>query len=249
MQLAIPQAPRRVRLSQIPGGLARVGLVAAAMLALVAGAGFAAARWARAVGREEGFLARAQEVDAQVRDLQMPRGEGEELARVDVLYELGGLQRVGTGLPLFVQDAQEIRWGSPLRILVDPANPDAPRELRLARSKAPGLRAQRIALWTLVGIFAAAACAVVVLAFRREVLPFRKGALVWLTPDKLLPWGGAFKASYLREDVRHAVRASVRAGKAPVLNGEKVLAAVAPGRGRRAKVIDEEMARAFGWWK
>ena len=245
MQLAIPQAPRRVRLRQIPGGLGRVALIAAAMLALVAGGCWAAARWARAVGREEDFLARAQEVDAQVRDVQMPKGEGEELAHIGVLYEFDGLQRVGTALPIWVQDAREIRWGSPVRILVDAADPDAPREARLARSKAPGLRSQRIALWALVGIFAAAACAVVALAFRREVLPFRRGALVWLTPDGPLPWGGAFKASYLRGDVRHAVRA----GRAPVLNGEKVLAAVAPGRGKRAKVIDEQMARAFGWWK
>ncbi|MFP2908384.1 DUF3592 domain-containing protein, partial [Pyxidicoccus sp. 3LFB2] len=48
-------------------------------------------------------------------------------------------------------------------------------------------------------------------------------------------------------DVKHAVRARVRPGRAPVRNGEKVLAAVVPRQPGWARVIDQDLAKELGW--
>ncbi|HEX8439547.1 MAG TPA: DUF3592 domain-containing protein, partial [Archangium sp.] len=85
---------------------------------------------------------------------------------------------------------------------------------------------------------------------RVELEPLRTGALVWLTPEGPLPESRRevlFPASYWKQDRKHAVRARLRPGRAPVRNGDKVLAAVSSALPDQARVIDEELARALRW--
>jgi hypothetical protein len=86
--------------------------------------------------------------------------------------------------------------------------------------------------------------------WRAEVEPLRLGALVWLTPQGPLPETRGevvFPAHYFRQDVKHGVRARVRPGRAPVRNGDKVLAAVVPRQPGWARVIDQDLAKELGW--
>ena len=56
-----------------------------------------------------------------------------------------------------------------------------------------------------------------------------------------------FPANYWKQDRKHTVHARLRPGRAPVRNGEKVLAAVLSSLPDQARVIDEELARVLGW--
>jgi len=250
VQFRIPTAPRKVRLTQIPGALRRLALVFGLCLlgaGLLALAGRVAAdRWVR----ERQFLLRAEEVPGVVSQLRLAAID-EALASIDVLYEFGGLQRTGSRLPLSAEYARTLRHGSEVTLLVDPADPEAAREVGLARAEARRLD------WWPYGLLLGMVSTLIAIGLelrrtlRAELEPLRRGLLVWLTPERPLPETRkeiVFPAGYYREDVLHRVRARIRPGRAPVRNGGKVLAAVVPSRPTWARVIDEDLAKTLGWW-
>lgn len=250
MHLRIPHAPRPVRLTQIPGALRRLLMTAAVALTLLAvltlGARLAADRYVQ----ERRFLREAAWVTGTVAAVTLPSGE-EPLGTVDVLYELDGISHTGSRLPIAAEDARTLRQGMPLELRVDPAQPSFAREARLAQAEARRLD------WLPYGLMGGALLALGWMGWelrrtvRAELQPLRSGLLVWLTPAAPLPDTRReirFTGSYYRADVRHEVRARIRPGRAPVRNGEKVLAAVLPARPTWARVVDEELARALGWW-
>lgn len=239
-----------MRLWQIPGAVRRLALVTAGACVLAGALGLAGRTAANLWVRERQFLAQADEVTGVVSDVRLAADEGSP-ATIDVLYEYGGLQRTRSRVPLSDEDARTLRAGLPVRLLVDPRAPDAPRELRRAREEARRLD------WLPYGLVAGALVALVVIGreirrtVRADLEPLRRGLLVWLTPDGPLPETRGeivFQASYHRDDVKHAVRARIRPGRAPVRNGEKVLATVVPARPNWARVIDEDLAKTLGWW-
>lgn len=252
MQLAIPHAPRRVRLTQVPGAvwrLARGALLGlGAMAVLGAGAGWAG----RFFVEEQAFAARAQEVEAQVARNRVPPPSEREDAEgtLDVLYTFADTQHSVSGVRTFAQSAAALGPGARVRLLVDPRQPDRPREAGFARARAAQVG------WLPWGLGLGALVAVGLFAWelrrlwRSEVEPLRLGALVWLTPEGPLPETRAevvFPAHYFRQDVKHAVRARVRPGRAPVRNGDKVLAAVVPRQPGWCRVIDQDLAKTLGW--
>ncbi|MBN8232482.1 DUF3592 domain-containing protein [Corallococcus macrosporus] len=253
MQLAIPHAPRRVRLAQVPGAVARLvrgvvlGLVVIAVLGL--GAGY--------VGRyfveEQRFTARAELVDALVGASHAPPWNQREDAEgtLDVLYTFAGEEHSVSGVRTDADHAASLGHGARVQLLVDPSQPGRPREATHARARAArvGLLPWGLGLGLLVAL--AGFAWEVRRLWRREVVPLRLGALVWLTPDDgYLPEGkgeAVFPAHFFRQDVKHPVRARCRPQRAPVRNGGKVLAAVVPGEPGWCRVIDEELARTLGW--
>lgn len=253
MQLRIPQAPRPVSLAQVPGAFARVRVVAGAALAatlLVWWGGVAAAR---ALWAEDAFLANAVEVRGRVAEVSLPE-LSERLgtpARLRVVYRLEGRDYAASGVSMDALAAEGLAMGAAVQLLVDPAAPTRPREVGEARAQARWVGPGRAVLG--LGLLATLALAALELrrALRREVAPLRVGALVWLTPDVELPESRAevrFPAHYYRADVRHAVVARGRPGRAPVRKGAQVLAAVAPAEPTWVRVIDEDLARALGWF-
>lgn len=252
MQLAIPKAPRKVPLRCVPGAIRRMALAALGGLAAV-GLVAAAAAWAvRDAAAEYRFLSSADEVEGTVARVRLPPPDvqGEEVATLDVLYAYAGLRHSRSGVATDAAYASGLGRGATVSLLLHPSRPDAPREARYARGRAQ-------VLWLLPGavgvalLLAAAAFAYELRrTFKNEVAPLRQGALVWLTPDEPLPPSMhevAFSGSYFRDDVKLTVRARGRPGRAPVRNGEKVLAAVVPGSPAHARVVDEDLARALGW--
>ncbi|GHG77396.1 DUF3592 domain-containing protein [Comamonas sp. JC664] len=252
MQLAIPHAPRKVKLRQVPGAVGRLirgallGLLAVAVLG--AGAGWAG----RYFVEEQGFASRAEEVEGIVVASRLPppeeRDGGE--GRLEVLYTFDTSEHSVSGVRTFAEYAEGLGRGARVLLLVDPASPGRPREARFARSQAlrVGLMPWGIGLGVLVALGGFAW--EVRRLWRSEVEPLRLGALVWLSPDGPLPETRgevSFPAHYFRQDVKHAVRARVRPGRAPVRNGEKVLAAVVPRQPGWARVIDQDLASVLGW--
>ncbi|MBJ6762224.1 DUF3592 domain-containing protein [Myxococcaceae bacterium JPH2] len=252
MRLAIPHAPRRVRLTQVPGAVGR--LVRGVVVGLVLMGGVAAGvGWAgRYFVEEQAFAARAEEVEARVARSHSPppaEREGAE-GTLDVLYTYARMEHAITGVRTFAASAAEMGPGARVMLLVDPRQPDRPREARFARALA-----SRVG-WLPWGLAVGALLAAGVLGWelrrlwRAEVEPLRLGALVWLTVEEPLPRTRAevvFPAHYFRQDVKHDVRARARPGRAPVRNGEKVLAAVVPRQPGWCRVIDEDLARTLGW--
>ncbi len=252
MQFAIPHAPRRVRFTQVPGAVGRLlrtlllGLVFMAVLG--AGASFAG----RFFIRERGFHERAREVEGLVAQVTLPPLEKrlEAEATLEVLYSVDEVRHSVSGVRTFAEYAEGLGHGAKVKLLVDPSQPDRPREARFARERSGAVN---LVPWGL-GVGALGAVALFLRELRRtiraELEPLRLGALVWLTPDKPLPETRKeiiFPATYFRQDVKHSVRARVRPGRAPVRNGEKVLAAVVPREPDWARVIDEDLARTLGW--
>lgn len=248
MQLAIPHAPRKVRFRQVPGAVGRLvrsALIGLGLCALLVFSASFAARW---FSKERAFLASAEEIVGTLADVKVRPGE--ETGRLTVLYRYGNLQRSATGVVTHAEYAEGIGPGAQVRLLVDPRDPDHPREAGFAR-------AQGALLWLVpVALGVGLVLALGLFAFelrrtlRSEVHPLRFGALVWLLPDGPLPDTRrevTFKGSYFREDQRHEVRARGRPGRAPVRNGEKVLAAVVPSKPTVARVVDEDLARELGW--
>jgi len=250
-RLAIPHAPRRVKWTQVPSAVRRLGTVAAVGLGLFGAAGWGARRLSARIGAEQGALARSAEVVGTVNRVNLSTGEREgAVAKLDVLYEFDGLHRSATGVLAFADEAQSWPQGTPVTLLVDPRAPDHPNEARYART--------HVARWDALpyGLGVGGLLALALFAwelrrtFRSDVEPLRVGALVWLTPDEPLPETRAetvFKASYFRQDEKLLVRARARPGRAPVRNGEKVLAAVVPKKPTWVRVIDEDLARTLGW--
>ena len=252
MQFAIPHAPRRVRFTQVPGAVARLVRTLLLGLLFMAGVGAGATVAGRFFVKERAFLARAQEVEGLVSGSTLPPMEqrsGAE-ATLEVLYNMDGMQHTAGGVRTWAEYAEGLGRGAQVMLLVDPEQPDRPREARFAREQAGAIN---LLPWGL-GLGALGAVALFLRELRRtiraELEPLRVGALVWLTPDGPLPETRreiVFPATYYRQDVKHAVRARARPGRAPVRNGEKVLAAVVPRQPDWVRVIDEDLARTLGW--
>jgi hypothetical protein len=252
VKLAIPHAPRKVKWRQVPGAIRRLAVVAALGLLCAAVAGLGARAAAGKLSAERGFLARAEEVAGVVTVVKLPPGLDREgaTATVDVLYHYADLQLSATGVQARAEDVEGLGKGAVISLLVDPKDPDHPREARYARARG---RTLDLLPYGAVGGLLVGIC-LFGLELRRTVRadlePLRAGALVWLTPDDELPRTRretVFKASYFREDVKYPVKARARPGRAPVRNGEKVLAAVVPRKPSWVRVIDEDLARILGW--
>lgn len=230
--------------------LARGVLLGLAVMALLGlGAGF--------VGRyfveEQRFAARAELVEALVDRSHLPPPNAPEDAdgTLDVLYTFADVEHSVAGVRTHLDTAATLGHGARVMLLVDPSQPGRPREAAHARA-----RAARVG-WLPWGLGLGALVALGGFAWevrrlwRREVVPLRLGALVWLTPDDgFLPEGkgeAEFPAHFFRQDVKHGVRARCRPQRAPVRNGGKVLAAVVPSEPGWCRVIDEELARKLGW--
>jgi hypothetical protein len=250
VQLAIPQAPRPVRLWQVPGALRRVGAVAAVALLVAGGLGLGGRAAQRSLSAEREFLAVAQPVKGRVTEVTMPEGDGP--AKLRVIYQLNGDDYAASGVLLEREVAAGLGLGAPIELLVDPQVPGKAKAALWVRARDTWwwLEALGVGLGLLGGaLFVARELR---RAVRREVAPLRVGALVWLTPEGTLPDTKAelrFPAHYYRDDVKHAVTARGRPGRRPVRNGEKVLAAVVPSEPTWARVIDEDLARTLGWYR
>ncbi|MBL8924209.1 MAG: DUF3592 domain-containing protein [Myxococcaceae bacterium] len=250
MQLAIPHAPRPASLSQVPGAVRRVALVAlacAASVLLVAMLARVAERW---VTEEARFLDGAGPVTGTVVRVDRPKSERSAWP-VAVIYALGASQQSAT-IEVDVAVAERLGKGGPIELLVRPESPSQPRE----RNTVEGRASRSSLMLPLLGVVVVAAVLVLVRelrrAMRREVEPLRTGLLVWLTPDAPLPEARgpfAFPAHYFREDVKHAVVARADGRRRPVKNGEKLLAAVAPREPTWVRVVDEEVAQRLGWYR
>jgi hypothetical protein len=252
MQLAIPQAPRHVPLSRVPGAVARLVQVGVLGLGLMAGLGLGARALGRFVVEEQAFVARAQEVEGQLMAMTLPpkdQREGAE-ARLEVIYSLDKVQYSAAGVRAHAEYAEGLGRGARVALLVDPAQPDRPREAVYTRERAQALGLVPWAL--LAGALLALGLFVWELrrTLRAEVEPLRKGMLVWLTPEGGLPEARRevfFPATFVQQEQKRTVRARLGPRRAPVRNGEKVLAAVLSSLPGQARVIDEELARRLGW--
>ncbi|ATB33976.1 hypothetical protein MEBOL_007477 [Melittangium boletus DSM 14713] len=252
MQLAIPQAPRQVPLTRVPGAVARLVRVVLLGLGLMAVVGVGVWALGRFVVEERTFLARAEPVDGQLMAMTLPsrdEREGAE-ARLEVVYTLGKVQYSAAGVRTRAEYAEGLGRGARVFLLVDPHAPDRPREAGYVRERAQALE---FVPWG-VGIGALIAVGLFFWELKRtlraELDPLRKGMLVWLTPEGPLPESNReafFPATYFKQDQKHTVRARLGPRRAPVRNGEKVLAAVLSSLPGQARVLDEELARRLGW--
>ncbi len=251
-QLAIPPAPRKVSLTDLPGAMRRLAIVAGIAFVLTGvawGLGMKARAW---LASEHEFLARAVEVEGTVAEVTLPKGDHDgATARLRVLYTLDEQAGVASDVPMEGAAAAAIGPGAHLTLLVDPRRPGVAREKAWAEGRQASVWVANLLLG--LGVLAS----VVVLArelrraLRREVAPLRLGAIVWLTPS--VPTLGAkgeitFPATYYRDDIKHEVMARAIAG-GWVRNGDKVLAALVPSEPTWVRVIDEGLARRLGWYR
>ncbi|MDY7231066.1 DUF3592 domain-containing protein [Hyalangium rubrum] len=252
MQFAIPHAPRRVRFTQVPGAVGRLLRTLALGLLFMGVLGAGASFVGRFFLKESAFLARAREVEGLVSHVTLPPLEKrlEAEATLEVLYSVDEVQHSVSGVRTSAEYAEGLGHGAKVKLLVDPEQPDRPREERFARERSGAIN---LLPWGL-GLGALGAVALFLRELRRtiraELEPLRLGALVWLTPEGPLPETRKeiiFPATYFRQDVKHSVRVRARPGRSPVRNGEKVLAAVVPREPDWARVIDEDLARTLGW--
>jgi hypothetical protein len=253
MQLAIPNAPRKVRLSQVPGAYARLSVAGAVGLLVAGGLWFLAMNAGKWLSSERDFLDHAVEVEGQLQSATLPPFNQREggVGHLTVIYLFDGRDLSASRVKTNAEYAEGLGLGAKVKLLVDPRQPDQPREASYEKDQA-GLR--RFAPFGLgLGLLLAA----LLLAFegRRalnsELNPLRHGMLVWLTPDGELPetrQETVFKAHYYRQDVKHEVQARARPGRAPVRNADKVLAAVVPSKPTWVRVIDEDLAKTLGWY-
>ncbi len=254
MRLAIPNTPRKVSLKQVPGAFARLSIVAGIGVALAVVLGFIGTQAGAWLSSERGFFARAVEVQGKVTHVGLPPHAEREsgLASLSVIYSYPeGHDRSAAGVQTRALHAEGLGVGAGVPLLVDPEDPERPREATYERHRA-GF--QELAPFGVgLGILLALGLFGFELkrSVRRELDPLRKGMIVWLTPDEELPDTKAemvFPASFYRQDVKIAVRARARPGRAPVRNGEKLLAAVVPTQPTWVRVIDEDLARSLGWF-
>jgi hypothetical protein len=254
VQFAIPHAPRRVRFTQVPGAVGRLLRTLALGLLIMAVVGAGAAVAGRFFLKERAFFVHAQEIEGLVSSSSLPPLEKrvDADATLEVLYSVEGVQHTVSGLRTDAEYAEGLGHGARVTLLVDPSQPDKPREARYAREHAGTVN---LVPWGL-GLGALGAVFLLLRELRRtiraELEPLRLGALVWLTPDGPLPETRreiVFPATYRRESATLSVRARARPGRSPVRNGEKVLAAVVPREPDWARVIDEDLARTLGWMR
>ncbi len=254
MKLAIPIAPRAVRLHQVPGALLRLAVVCAGAVVLALGLGWGSLRVGAWLSKEQGFFDVAQEVDGTLISANLPppgKRDG-QLARLSVLYLFDEREHQASGVATAAEYAEGLGPGARLKLLVDPANADHPREARHARATFGVERFLPVGIG--LGVLLAALLIAWELrrALTRELAPLKLGMLVWLTPEGELPETRretTFAASYWKQDVQYFVKARARPGRAPVRNGEKVLAAVVPSRPTWVRVIDEDLAKTLGWFQ
>lgn len=252
MQLRIPHAPRPVTLSQIPGARRRLLVVGALGFVGIVALGFVGQVVGAHVIAEQRFLARAVSVEGTVVAVALPPLETRDhaAAQLTALYDLRGARHSATAIAMNAFDAERLGKGAKVTLLVDPAEPDHPREQRAALRAAQ--RTSLLPFGFFLGVLLAVAAIIAEAArtVRSDLEPIRHGALVWLTPDQPLPADGrptVISATYYRDDVKHPVRARFSPKRAPVRNGEKVLAAIVPARPTWARVVDEELAARLGW--
>jgi hypothetical protein len=252
VQFAIPHAPRRVRFSQVPGAVGRLVRTLILGLLFMGAVGTGAAFAGRFFIKERSFFAKAMEVEGLVsgRKLPPPEKRMDAEATLEVLYSVNERQYTVSGVRTSAEYAEGLGHGAQVRLLVDPDQPERPREARFAHEQSGAIN---LLPWGLaVGALGAVLFFLRELrrTIRAELEPLRRGDLVWLTPDGPLPETRreiVFPASYYRKDVKHSVRARARPGRAPVRNGAKVLAAVVPREPDWVRVIDEDLARTLGW--
>ena len=188
MQFAIPHAPRRVRFFQVPGAVGR--LVRTLFLGTLHGRAGRRCRlgWALFV-KERSFFIRSEEVVGLVSDRKLPPMEKrvDAEALLEVLYSVDGVQYTVSGVRTSAEYAEGLGHGAQVTLLVDPKQPDKPREARFARasSGAVDLLPWGLGVGALGAIFFL--CASCAAPIRAELEPLRLGALVWLTPDGPLP--------------------------------------------------------------
>jgi hypothetical protein len=251
LRLAIPKVPRAVTYAQIPGAVRRLVIIALAATAFCALLGFGSLRAGRWFSSEREFFAAAEEVTGRVSEIRLPKaGDGE--AKITVLYDFKGLGRSVTGVAMLADDAMEIGPGARVKLLVDPQLPEKPREERWADARSGFTRFLPFGLG--VGVLVAVLLVARELrrALRRELAPLKHGMLVWLTPDEDLPRTKGelqFKAHYFQDDKKYEVKARARPGRAPVRNGDKLLAAVVPSQPTWVRVVDEDIAKVLGWYQ
>lgn len=254
MRLAIPSAPRPVRLSQIPGALVRVGLIGAGALLLTGLVWFGTSRLQAPLAAQRAFLERSIDVQGQVSEVKLPDFEQRlsTPARLRVIYVLDGKEFAASNVTADGVEAEKYAQGAKISLLVDPEKPTSAQEASYARAQAGWVWLGSAVLGLGVILALGAVAFELRRSIRREVAPLRVGALVWLTPEGAL--GDSkdeqrFPAHYFRDDVKCSVTASVRPGRRPVRNGDKVLAAVVPSEPSWARVVDEDLARVLGWYQ
>jgi hypothetical protein len=254
VQLAIPSAPREVKLSQIPGALVRVGVVGAGAVVLTLVAFLLARSFQAPLAAQREFLEAAVAVEGKVAEVALPPLEQrlQTPARLRVVYQYQGRDYASSGVLTDGVEAEKLFVGAPVGLLLDPKQPAQAQEREYARSRAGWvwLGSAIIGLGLLLG--AGLVAFELRRAVRREIAPLRLGALVWLTPDAQLPDTKdelRFPAHYFRNDQKLEVTARGRPGRRPVRNGEKVLAAVVPTEPTWARVVDEDLARTLGWYR
>lgn len=254
MQLAIPSAPRPVKLSQIPGALRRVAVIAVGAVVVTGLVWFFAGRASASLSAEREFLAKAEEVNGQVTEVKLPPKDDQldAPAHLRVIYQLKGKDYAASNVLANKLEAEELFLGAKVLLLVDPAVPTKVQDARYLRGRVGWVWLQTL----IVGLGVLLGVGLVLFelrrAIRREVAPLRVGALVWLTPDEPLPDTKdelRFGAHYFRDDVKQIVTARGRPGRRPVRNGEKVLAAVVPTEPTWVRVVDEDLARVLGWYR
>lgn len=254
MQLAIPSAPRPVKLSQVPGALVRVGVVGGGALVLTVIAFVVASRLQAPLAAQRAFLDAAVEVKGKVAEVTLPPLEQriQTPARLRVVYQHQGRDYSSSSVLTDGVEAEKLFAGAPITLLIDPALPMQAQEREYARARGGWgwLGSAIVGL----GLLLAAGLMTFELrrAVRREIAPLRVGALVWLTPDAQLPDTKdelRFPAHYFRNDQKLEVTARGRPGRRPVRNGEKVLAAVVPSEPTWVRVVDEDLARTLGWYR
>lgn len=251
-RLAIPSAPRRVRLTQVPGAVRRLAgrAVVGAMVAATVGFGGSAVL-ARTSDRDR-FYRRAVAIEGVVFAIRLPPAGQREggTAAVDVLHQWRGRQESVASLSIPAELAEGLGPGAHLMLLLDP---ELPSHVEV-RAQAEAVKS-REALWPWVAgaalaVALALAISELLRTIRSDLQPLRVGALVWLTPSEPLPETHRevlFTGTYRERDAVKTDQARVRPGLHPVRNGEKVLAAVLSTRPKWGRVVDEELAKALGW--
>ena len=174
----------------------------------MAGVGTAAAFAGRFFMKERGFFSRAKEIQGVVASSKLPppdkRVDAE--ATLEVLYSVDERaihRRTACALPRSTPRGSGVARS--VTLLVDPNQPDRPREAQFARAQSGAIN---LLPWGL-GVGALGAVFLFLRELRRtiraELEPLRRGDLVWLTPDGPLPETRSeivFPASYYRKDVK-----------------------------------------------
>lgn len=254
MQLAIPSAPRPVKLSQVPGALVRVGVIGGLATVLTIVAFVVVNRLQAPLAAHRAFLDVAVPVKGKVAEVTLPALEVrlQTPARLRVIYQFHGRDYASSSVLTDGIEAEKLFPGAPIELLVDPAVPMQAQESVYAHARAGWVWLGSAILGLGVLLAFGGMAFELRRAVRREINPLRLGALVWLTPDAQLPDTKdelRFPAHYYRNDQKLEVTARGRPGRRPVRNGEKVLAAVVPSEPTWVRVVDEDLARTLGWYR